>query len=166
MAKNLMNGRSRTLVDPEVQGSILRKIFLHWALLLVANTLGLVIWLRMFEQPEAGWGETFVDCFRRFFPFFVISVAFIPAFVWDTLKATNRFAGPMLRLRMALADASRGRAVKPLRFRENDFWQEVADDFNTLIEHRSETPPVVAGRDDHPLQQSCETSVLCTSHSS
>lgn len=154
MPNNQLKRRSRTLVDPEVQGSLLRKIALHWGLLFLANTLGLMIWLRMFEQPEVGWGETFADCLRRFLPFFVITIALIPAFVWDTLRATNRFAGPMMRLRTALADASRGRAVKPLNFRGNDFWQEVADHFNVLIERRSEASPVGRSTDSSPPQQS------------
>lgn len=125
--------RHRTLVDHEVQGRLLRKISLQWATLFIANTLGLMIWLRMFEQPDATWGETLGDVTRRYLPFFVISTALIPAFLWDTLKTTNRFAGPIMRLRAALADASRGQAVKPLRFRTSDFWRDIADDFNTLV---------------------------------
>lgn len=154
MASNEPKRRSRTLVDPEVQGSLLRKIALQWGLLFIANTLGLMIWLRMFEQPEVGWGETFADCLRRFLPFFVISIAFIPAFMWDTLKATNRFAGPMMRLRAALAEASRGRTVKPLNFRGNDFWQEAADHFNALIEHRSKTTPLGRNSDSNSTPHS------------
>ena len=126
--------RRRTLVDPEVQGGVMRKIAVHWVIFFVCNTFALMIWIRLFEQPEVGWGETFIDTLQRFFPFFVITMALIPAFVWDTLKLTNRFAGPILRLRGALSDASAGRAVSPLKFRENDFWQEIAVHFNRLME--------------------------------
>ena len=95
--------------------------------------LALIIWIRMFEQPEQGWGPTFLESLRRFLPFYVISLALIPAFIWDTLQLTNRFAGPILRLRGALADAARGRAVKPLVFRGSDFWREIAKDFNRVV---------------------------------
>jgi len=131
--------RNRSFVDPEVQGGLLRKIAIHWTLLFVVNALALVIWVRMFEQPEASWRMTFGDCLHRFLPFFIITVIMIPAFIWDTLKITNRFAGPVLRLRAALADASRGRAVEPLHFRNNDFWQEIADDFNGLVNRKNQT---------------------------
>ncbi|WP_345685253.1 hypothetical protein [Novipirellula caenicola] len=126
--------RSRTLVDREVQGSLLRKIAIHWIAFFVCNAIALTIWIRLFEQPDADWGQTFVDTMQRFMPFFVITMALIPAFVWDTLKLTNRFAGPILRLRNALADVRNGRAVTPLQFRNDDFWQHIAADFNAVIE--------------------------------
>jgi hypothetical protein len=126
--------RRKALVDPEVQGGILRKIAVHWVVFFVCNAMALMIWIRLFEQPDADWGQTFGDTLRRFLPFFIITMALIPAFVWDTLKLTNRFAGPILRLRSALSDASAGRAVAPLHFRTNDFWQEIAKNFNSVID--------------------------------
>lgn len=129
--------RSKTLVDAEVQGSLLRRIALHWVLFFICNAVALVIWIRMFEQPDAGWGQTFGDTMRRFLPFFVITAALIPAFVWDTLKLSHRFAGPMLRLRNALADAKEGRRVEPLTFRGSDFWREVATNFNAVLKLKS-----------------------------
>ena len=137
MTKPKPKKRSRTLVDPEVQGGILRKIAGHWAIFFVCNAMALMIWVRLFEQPDAEWGQTLTDTFRRFLPFFVITIALIPAFVWDTMKLTNRFAGPILRLRNAMADASVGRAVPPLTFRTNDFWQEIAVSFNQLMERHA-----------------------------
>ena len=131
--------RARSFVDPEVQGGLLRKIAIHWILLFAVNALALVIWVRMFEQPETSWVTTFGDCIRRFLPFFVITVLLIPAFIWDTLKITSRFAGPVLRLRAALAGAAQGRDVEPLKFRNNDFWQEIADDFNAVVERHKST---------------------------
>ena len=134
--------RHKQLVDPDVQLGILRKIAVHWSIFFVCNAVALMIWIRLFEQPDAGWGQTFADTLRRFMPFFIITMALIPAFVWDTLKLTNRFAGPILRLRNALADASEGRAVSPLRFRSNDFWKEIAEEFNQALirKEQVETP--------------------------
>lgn len=126
--------RTKAFIDPEVQGSVLRKIAIHWVLFFICNTVALVIWIRLFEQPDVAWGQTFGDTMRRFFPFFVITACLIPAFVWDTLKLTNRFAGPIMRLRGALSDAKAGKHVKPLHFRGSDFWQQIAGDFNSVIE--------------------------------
>ena len=133
------NKRRRALVDPEVQGGVLRKIALHWVLFFICNALAMMIWIRLFEQPDANWGQTIGDTLLRFLPFFIITMALIPAFVWDTLKLTNRFAGPILRLRSALADASAGRAVSPLHFRTNDFWQEIAENFNSVMRRHDVT---------------------------
>ena len=125
--------RRRALVDPEVQGDVLRKIAIHWVVFFICNACALTIWIRLFEQPDADWGQTFGDTIKRFLPFFIITMALIPAFVWDTLKLTNRFAGPILRLRSTLADASRGLKVAPLHFRTNDYWQEIAQNFNAVM---------------------------------
>jgi hypothetical protein len=130
--------RTRTFVDPEVQGGLLRKITLHWVVLLIVNAMMLVVWTRLFEQPQAGWQETMISCVQRFLPFLVISVAVVPAFLWDTMKLTHRFAGPALRFRAALSDAAQGREVPPMSFRHSDFWQEMADDFNLLQQRHEE----------------------------
>ncbi len=137
--------RRTTIFDPEVQGSVIRKITIHWIIFFSCNVLALLIWVRLFEQPDASWEQTFWDTARRFLPFFVVTLALIPAFVWDTLKLTSRFAGPILRLRAALADAGKGRHVAPLRFRDNDFWQEIASNFNLMMEHhQAEQDPATA----------------------
>lgn len=139
--------RTKSLVDPEVQGGILRTVAIHWILFFVCNAVALMIWVRLFEQPDADWGQTFGDTLRRFLPFFVITAALIPAFVLDTLKMSNRFAGPVSRLRRALQDAREGRTVKPLKFRGRDYWQDMATDFNSLLE-RAQVGPVDSEQDD------------------
>ncbi len=132
--------RTTSFIDPEVQGGILRKIAIHWVLFFVCNVIALVIWIRLFEQPDVAWGETMADTVRRFLPFFVITLALIPAFVLDTLKLTNRFAGPIMRLRSALSDAKAGKHVEPLQFRESDYWQQIACDFNSILDRVQDSP--------------------------
>jgi len=134
--------RKQQLVDPTVQLGIVRKIAFHWVVFFVCNAMALMIWIRLFEQPDADWGQTLGDTIRRFMPFFISTMALIPAFGWDTLKLTNRVAGPISRLRGALADASAGRAVSPLQFRTNDFWKEIAENFNAVVAGRDQSEEV------------------------
>ncbi|WP_250931256.1 hypothetical protein [Aporhodopirellula aestuarii] len=126
--------RTRTVIDREVQYGVIWKIAVHWMALFACNSIALVIWVGLFEQPDLSWKQTLSDSFRRFLPFFVITAALIPAFVVDTLKLTNRFAGPISRLRSELSNAAEGRPVRHLKFRDNDFWREIADGFNALID--------------------------------
>ncbi|CAD75426.1 MAG TPA: hypothetical protein DDX19_23545 [Rhodopirellula baltica] len=126
--------RSTTVVDRTVQYGVVKKIAFHWIVLFVCNSVALLLWLRLFEQPDLSWQHSFEDCVRRFLPFFLISVALIPAFVLDTLKLTNRFAGPIMRLRTEILNAAEGRPVKRLSFRTNDFWKDVADSFNSMAQ--------------------------------
>jgi hypothetical protein len=54
--------------------------------------------------------------------------------VYDMLRLSHRFAGPMLRFRRAMRDLGRGEQVEPLRFRDGDFWQEMAAEFNAVLQ--------------------------------
>ncbi len=141
--------RSKTLIDSEVQGGLIRRVALHWVLFFVANTLALTVWVGLFEQPDATWRETMTVTVQRFLPFFVITMALIPAFVWDTLKLSHRFAGPILRLRNTLIDMKAGRSVPPLKFRDNDFWQELAGHFNDVMRMRSENANQKSEEQEH-----------------
>ena len=134
--------RTRTLIDSEVQGSLIRRVAIHWIVFFVCNTVALTLWIQLFELPDSPWDESAAEMLRRFFPFFIITAALIPAFVWDTLKLSHRFAGPITRLRSTLVELREGRAVSPLRFRESDFWQEIATNFNEVM-RLGETDEVV-----------------------
>lgn len=125
--------RRSLLCDTEVQFALLQRIVLHWAAFFACNAIALTIWVRLFKQPEAGWGKSFTDALVEFMPFYLVSAALLPAFVWDTLKLSNRFAGPIVRLRRSLAEAREGRVVKALHFRDSDFWQQIATDLNSIL---------------------------------
>jgi hypothetical protein len=126
--------RTRTVIDKEVQYGVVRKVAFHWVAFMTCNTIALVLWVSLFEQPDAKWSETLMECVQRFLPFFVISAALIPAFVLDTLKMTNRFAGPISRLRNEIGNVTAGRPVTKLSFRSNDYWSEIADGFNAMVD--------------------------------
>ncbi|EMI53627.1 putative membrane protein [Rhodopirellula sallentina SM41] len=117
-----------------MQYGVVWKIAVHWMALFACNSIALVIWVGLFEQPDVSWKQTVGDSFRRFLPFFVITTALLPAFILDTLKLTNRFAGPVSRLRTEINNAAEGRPVRHLKFRNNDYWREIADGFNALID--------------------------------
>ncbi|MBP86447.1 MAG: hypothetical protein CMJ64_07000 [Planctomycetaceae bacterium] len=62
------------------------------------------------------------------------SVFVLPVVLWDVLRLSHRFAGPMIRLRHALSDLANGKEVKTVSFRDGDYWTEFADHFNRLNE--------------------------------
>jgi hypothetical protein len=64
----------------------------------------------------------------------------LPVFIMDTIKLSHRFAGPIYRLRGVIRGLAQGEAYKPVQFREFDFWQEMAADFNTMVEKISGHP--------------------------
>jgi hypothetical protein len=71
-------------------------------------------------------------------PAAIASLLLLPLVTFDLLRLSNRFAGPMFRLRRSLHDLAQGRPVAEVRFRHGDFWQEFADDFNTVAARAQE----------------------------
>jgi len=61
-------------------------------------------------------------------------IALFPVFAYDSIKLSHRFVGPIMRLRRVLRQAALGEHVPPLQFRQDDFWQDLAGSFNTLME--------------------------------
>jgi hypothetical protein len=45
---------------------------------------------------------------------------------------SNRFVGPLVRLRRSMRKLARGEHVDPICFRDNDFWHDFANEFNAV----------------------------------
>ena len=56
----------------------------------------------------------------------------LPMVVADVIRVSNRFAGPLVRLRRSMRALARGEHVEPIHFRKGDFWQEFAEEFNAV----------------------------------
>lgn len=128
----MANSRKKSFIDPEVQGSLLVRLAIHWGLFVVANCIAFAFWETLVEGAAGGMA-TSSPLLRGVVPCLITSAALMPAFLYDALKLSNRFAGPVLRLRRALRELAEGRPIEPLKFRKGDFWESAADDFNAAI---------------------------------
>ena len=129
-----MSNRTRILVDPPVQWAIARRIMLHWSLLLVC-LLSISIMVRlMVSAGEMPFTESLIAAVKAQGPVFFVMFVLMPVFIRDTLKLSNRFAGPMFRLRTVLSEIAGGGEGQNIKFRTGDFWQEAAGDFNQVLE--------------------------------
>ncbi len=133
--KTNKNTRKRFLVDREVQGALMRRIVRQWLLFFAALFIALPVWeLANGTGPVTSASQAFGQGVKHTLPVFVLLLALIPAFVYDTMKLSNRFSGPMCRLRQTIRDLADGKEVKELKFRDGDFWNEVAGDFNRMLD--------------------------------
>lgn len=142
-----MAKRRKLFVDRAVQGSLLRRIVLHWALYFT----GLVVVLGIFYMMKSlatSQPMSMKDFFQEHMITFSVLLTMVPVFLYDTLKLSHRFAGPMVRLRNSLRDWADGKNVPPIKFRQRDFWSEFADYFNRAVERsnhmsseREDSPP-------------------------
>ncbi|MBL8850346.1 MAG: hypothetical protein JNG89_11765 [Planctomycetaceae bacterium] len=141
-----VHDRSRLFVDRRLQGDIVKRILLHWlAFLTVGTAIGVT--LRWFTHPTVPLSEQFGEMFAEFGPFLVALIALLPVFVLDTIKLTNRFAGPYVRFRRHIRDLVENRASGPIKFRDGDFWRETEDDLNSLLSEIARHRAAPAGAD-------------------
>ncbi|HUG90242.1 MAG TPA: hypothetical protein VML55_05385 [Planctomycetaceae bacterium] len=139
--------RKRLFVDPTVQGAIVRRAALYWGACLMFVCLPLIIG-RTLTDPSRLFYEHLGDLWAQSWPLLTCAVLILPVILYDLAKLTNRFAGPVVRLRRALKQLADGRPVEPVRFREGDFWPELAAEFNRAAGHLEQQAGGSAEADD------------------
>jgi len=131
MAKN---ERKRSLVDAPIQGALLLRAVFHWTFLIVGAFVVLFVWEVLTGDPHQSFSGQLQATWSRYSPCFIILLVLLPAVVHDTLKLSNRFAGPLFRLRRSMQGLVDGQPVQPVRLRNRDFCQDLAKNFNIILE--------------------------------
>jgi hypothetical protein len=123
--------RRQTFVDAKVQGALARRIIFHW-LVFVAVSWGVSLFLQLLSDPFRPVGENVRIMWSTQGPLMLVMVLLLPVFVMDTIKLSHRFAGPIISLRRAMREVVAGQPARQIKFRQNDFWHDLADDYNKL----------------------------------
>lgn len=124
--------RKKTFVDPQVQGALVRRLVLHW-LAFIGVAAVVAFCLQVLSNPFRSVSEHAEQLWWTHGPFLLVLFFLMPVFVVDTIKLSHRFAGPIYRLRNVIRQAAAGQEVETLKFRDFDFWQGLADDFNAMV---------------------------------
>ncbi|MGI9430516.1 MAG: hypothetical protein ACR2NM_17785 [Bythopirellula sp.] len=125
--------RKKTFVDPKVQGALVRRLIRHWVLFMVVASM-VAFCLQVLSNPFRSLGEHVQDLWWTHGPFLLVMVFLLPVFVLDTIKLSHRFAGPIYRLRQVILEIAQGDPPPRLKFRDFDFWQGLAEDFNRMVD--------------------------------
>lgn len=132
--------RKQFFVDPKVQGALVGRVILYWSICIITIGLMILCW-RIVTGPARLFYVHFSDMWFFYGPAIVASVALLPLVVIDIIRLSNRFAGPLLRLRRSMRALAQGEHVEPILFRDEDFWQEFADEFNALAARIQDEAP-------------------------
>ena len=112
---------------------------------MAANITGIILWTRFIDTPTDPWETTFAMACQRGTPFVLVSFALAPVFIWDAIKLSNRFAGPIVRVRRALAQIADGHPPQAIGFRNGDFWKSLALDLNRAFVKTFSSDTIKAG---------------------
>ena len=124
--------RRQLFIDKAVQGALVKRTVIYFFLSMATIVLTLLVW-RVFTGPARMFYTHFDDIWFHNGAVFVIMALFLPLIIVDCIKISNRFCGPAMRLRRALHNLAHGKPAAVLKFRDADYWQTFADDFNILL---------------------------------
>ena len=129
----MKHARKQNYVDSTVQGALLRRIVLHWVTYFFVAGMAIVLLQAMLSGPDGGTlTERVVKEIKGFTLIGLILICIFPAFLLDTIRFSNRFVGPVGRLRRYLRGLGQEKNTERLAFRGGDFWAEMAEEYNTV----------------------------------
>lgn len=149
--------RRKLFVDSEVQGALLFRTVLYWFFLLTATSL-IMLCVSAIREPGDSLFAYYANFLEQHGILAFATLILLPIVLYDVLATSNRFAGPLFRMRRALRDLAAGKHVEPIQFRDKDFWREIAQEFNAVAAYVEELKKQAAGgrperdesRDFHP----------------
>lgn len=132
MAKE--NKRKKAVANPKVQYTLARRVVLHFFVFICAGAFFGVI-NQFLSNPFAGVKENLAAFAQQSAPFLLAVICLIPIFIRDTLTLSNRIAGPIHNMQNTIVALSEGQKdVRPLKFREGDFWDDLPAKFNKMTD--------------------------------
>jgi hypothetical protein len=134
--------RKRLLIDTKVQGAIVGRFVAYWIYCLLTVTMLLFFW-RVLAGPPAAPHEHLFFVLANFAPAALATAMILPVIVYDVLRLSHRFAGPIYRLHGALDELTEGQTVRPLNFRGDDFWPDLAIKYNAVAARLGQLEPTM-----------------------
>lgn len=142
-APAVVNRRKTKLVNWNAQSAFTFRLMIHSLLVMWVVGMTFVVMQFLFgpmDDPEA-W--------RQFMRVSLLSlglatVAIVPVLTYDAFTFSHRFAGPVVRLTGALKLVRQGEVVPRIQLRKNDFWLDVAGEFNEMLDRLEIDAPAAA----------------------
>lgn len=125
-----MVSRQRVWIDNQVQGVLVGRVILYWSgiLLYFGLSLGICQWQ---QNPEWVLRDHLQAMLDQLWPC-LLMLLLLPLVICDIVRLSNRFVGPVYRLRMHLERLRENSNTYPLNFRDDDYWLQLAEPINEL----------------------------------
>jgi len=128
--------RKKTYVDPQIQGALVKRLVIHW-IAFVGVSAAVAFCFLLLSNPFMPLKAHFQQLWWTHGPMLLVLVCMLPVFTYDTIKLSHRFVGPIYRLRKTIREVAQGDPPPRLQFRDFDFWQGLAQDFNLMVDRLS-----------------------------
>lgn len=138
--------RVRLLIDRQVQGTLLCRAGVYAAAGLLYMCC-VLYFSQALSDPTLSWAQHFGNFAFDAFCWAPGLLVLMPIVAHDVLRMSNRFAGPVFRLRTEMQHLVSGQEGREIKFRDEDQWTELAPLYNQLraelLELRKQAQPPV-----------------------
>lgn len=129
--------RKRYFIDPAVQAGLMKRLVVYIGASMIFLTLPLAF-AKTVMHPEIMFTEHVLTVYATHWPILLMMVAFLPFALNDAVRFSNRFAGPIYRLRCELKRFENSQPMNRIKFRKRDFWHDLAESMNRVSTRISE----------------------------
>ncbi|MEZ6149464.1 MAG: hypothetical protein R3C09_05015 [Pirellulaceae bacterium] len=123
--------RERVWVDCNVQGVLIGRVVLYWISALLYVGLGSACF-QYYQHPDWTLFSHAKVLFSQFWPWLPSAILCLPLVIFDVVRLSNCFAGPIYRLRKHLDELNDDPNCRPLSFRDGDYWQDLTEPMHCL----------------------------------
>lgn len=144
--------RNRVSADFRLQGFLCLRVAIYWIVCQVV--FGIAV-LAFFALQESNPGSTPLTPWSLITPALVISGLVLPLVLLDLLVFTNRFAGPILRIRTYLASLATDEKATAFKLRKKDFFIDICENLNCVGEQlQAQRESATKPTEDSTVQES------------
>ena len=119
-------------VGHEVRDPPHLRCIVNWVFCICIAGMVLLCW-SVLSNPGHPTAFYFVELWQQYQLLFGTSIVLLLIAMIDFVRISNRFCGPVVRLKNELKRVAEGETVQPIVFREDDYWKEIAESFNAVI---------------------------------
>jgi hypothetical protein len=129
--------RHQRFADRKIQGALLAHTAIYWFYCLFSVTLVSVCWI-IFTKPPESSAELFTQLWLNCGPALLGSALLLPLVLFDCLRLSSRFAGPMVRMQRVMRELAAGETPPEFSLRPGDYWTEFAENMNIVMKRLRE----------------------------
>ncbi len=123
--------RQQVWVDRSVQGVLVGRVLLYWLCALLYASIGSACF-QYNQNPEWTLAKHASVLFGQMWPWFPTVVFVLPLAIYDVVRLSNLFVGPIYRIRKHFGALRQDIACAALIFREDDYWRDLAAPINDM----------------------------------
>ncbi len=135
--------RKKVLVDRELQLGLASRFLTYWCATWFA-VFAIPIMTQIFIMQDVIFRELATRMIDDLWFPMMMSLLMLPIVARDSVRYSNRIAGPIWRLKKTLRDLNDGKPVGMIKLRDDDYCQELADELNRLIENNADQFPQIS----------------------